>query len=598
MNPPHRPSDTFPSEPNAGLSEAPTAAAPQQRGLAGWLLAARRPEVSLRVLLAATMLTCAIFLANAFVVPGSAYAIQDDARQFLAWTARLTDIPALKGDLIADYWHSVTPRALRAFYGVLAMAGIPPLVLARLIPVALLLASAFFAFRAAMVLTRERALAALVVAATVMALLVHEDSIFTSTARAFSPPLFLMFLDGLLRDKRWQVVLALGILAAVYPTTALVGLTMLGFATLRLRQWPPFDTNPRALATVVIATLAVAAPILTLPGEVQRWEPVITIADALTMPNLGTPGGRSSIVPLEGTYPFLCSARVGILPEIVPCWATRWATPLNALLLLPLLILGVGAARRAWRGEPRSPDIIYFWAVIAGAMWWAVATIFAFKLHLPARYPQRVLSILEWMAIGQMIGMWLDQRFASEGASGRVRAAAVTLMALFAVSFATPTPGIRRPLEPQAMEWLRASPATLQVGGLSSDLDFVPAITGRATHVTVEHAIPYHLTYFREIDRRLVATVEAFTTPDAAMLAGFVEAEGLDVLLVDRAFIESGDFPDDYAGVVPAAVAEGEARLAAAPSALQRKAKACAIIEGEAVWLLDAKCLAARAPAA
>jgi hypothetical protein len=568
------------------------------RGLAGWLLAARQPEVALRILLAATLLTCAVFLANAFLMPGSVYAIQDDARQFLAWTARLTDIPALKGDLIADYWHSVTPRTLRAFYGVLAMAGIPPLILARLIPVALLLISALFAYRAALVLTRGRALAALVVAATVMALLVHEDSIFTSTARAFSPPLFLMFADGLLREKRWQVVIALGILAAIYPTTALVGLTMFGLASLRLRQWPPFDNRPRAVMSVVIAALAVAAPILTLPGEVQRWEPVITISDALTMPNLGTPGGRSSIVPIDGAYPWLCSARVGILPEIIPCWASRWATIFNAALLVPLLVLGVGAARRTWRGEPRSPDLIYLWAVIAGTAWWAVATLFAFKLHLPSRYPQRVLSILEWMAIGQMIGLWLDQRFAQEGASIRVRAAAITLMALFAVSFATPTPGIRRPMEPQVMDWLRAAPSTLKVGGLSSDLDFVPAVTGRSTHVTIEHAIPYHLTYFREIDRRLVATVEALTTPDAGMLTEFIEAEALDVLLVDRAFIESGDVPDYYAGVVPAAVIAGETMLERGVSALQRAAEPCAIIEGEAVWLIDAKCLAAGTPAA
>lgn len=595
MNLPHRPSDAVPSYPDpAGIIAAPV----PSRGLARWLAVVSRPDAALRVLLIATLLTCAIFLANAFLMPGSAFAIQDDARQFLAWTARLTDIPALKGDLIADYWHSVTPRALRAFYGVLAMAGVPALVVARLIPPALLLISAFFAFRAAMVLTGGRALAALVTAATVMALLVHEDSIFTATARAFSPPLFLMFADGLLREKRWQVVLSLAVLAAVYPTTALVGLTMLGFATLRARQWPPFDTRPKALIMVVAATLAVAAPILTLPGEVKRWEPVITIADALAMPNLGTPGGRSSIVPLEGTLPWLCSARVGILPEIFPCWGSRWATLFNAALLVPLLVLGAGAARRAWAGGARDPNMIYLWALIAGVMWWGVATIFAFKLHLPARYPQRVLSILEWMAIGQMIGLWLDRRFVSEGASGKVRAAALALMALFAVSFVTPTPGMRRPQEPQVMEWLKASPAALKVGGLSSDLDFVPAITGRSTHVTVEHAIPYHLTYFREIDRRLVATIDAFTAPDQAALAAFINAEAIDVLLVDRAFIENGDIGDDYAGVVPAAVAQGEASLAVSSSALQRAGQACAIIQGDAVWLIDAKCLAAAPPAA
>ena len=99
-----------------------------------------------------------------------------------------------------------------------------------------------------------------------------------------------------------------------------------------------------------------------------------------------------------------------------------------------------------------------------------------------------------------------------------------------------------------------APPADWRVGGLSADLDFVPAITGRRTHVTIEHAIPYHLTYFNEINRRLKATLRAVTTPDASALAGFVRAERLDVLLVDRAFLETGRIPPDYAGVIARAI--------------------------------------------
>lgn len=559
-------------------------------------------RLGLKLVMAASALTCLVFLANAFLLEGAAYAIQDDARQFLAWTVRLADPAALKGDLIADYWQSVTPRALRAIYGGFALIGISPLVLSRLIPVALLMVSALATWRIALQLMGGRALAALVTTGLTMALLVHEDSIFSATARAFSPPLFLLFVDGLLRQRRWQMVASLGVLAAIYPTTALVGLTMLGLSHLR-RRWPlPFDMSPRTLVTLAVATLAVGAPIALLPGEVARWEPVISIADALTMPNLGTPGGRSSIVPIAGAYPWLCSARVGILPEIFPCWASRWASVFNLLLLAPLLFLGIRAAVREWQGQPRSGEIIYLWATLAGVAWWGVATIFAFKLHLPARYPQRVLSILEFMAIGQIIGLWLDQRLrTSIGAgtgAGWVRWVLPGLLALFAVSFATPTPGMRRPADPGAMDWLMAAPADIRVGGLTEDLDFVPAVTGRATHVTIEHAIPYHLTYFNEVDRRLKASIAAATTGDAAALAQFVRGERLDVLLVDRAFLETGTMPADYAGVIAADVALGEAALARAPSALQRLAAVCALYRGPRVWVIDAKCLAEPAPPA
>lgn len=566
--------------------------------LAARLMAPGGARLGLQLVIAATALTCAVFLVNAFVLDGAAYAIQDDARQFLAWTARLADPAALPGNLIADYWQSVTPRALRAIYGGFAGIGVSPLVAARLIPVALLVISALATWRISLTLTGGRALAALVTTGLTMALLVHEDSIFSATARAFSPPLFLLFLDGLLRERRWQMVASLGVLAAIYPTTALVGLTMLGLSALR-RRWPlPLDLTPRTLVTLAAATLAVGAPIAFLPGEVARWEPVISIADALTMPNLGTPGGRSSIVPIAGAYPWLCSARVGLLPEIFPCWATRWASIFNLLLLAPLLFLGIRACLREARGEQRKGEIIYLWAAIAGIAWWGVATIFAFKLHLPARYPQRVLSILEFMAIGQIIGIWLDQRLRTASGAALPRWVLGGLLALLAVSFVTPTPGMRRPADPGAFDWLMAAPAGLQVGGLTAELDFVPAVTGRATHVTIEHAIPYHLTYFNEINRRLKATIAAVTTPEAATLAHFVRDERLDVLLVDRAFLETGAVPADYDGVVLAAVEEGEAALAREPSALQRSARSCALYRGPQVWVIDAKCLAEPAPPA
>jgi hypothetical protein len=348
-----------------------------------------------------------------------------------------------------------------------------------------------------------------------------------------------------------------------------------------------------SILLVGVATLAVAIPVLALPGQTERWEPVLTVEQAVAMPNLGTAGGRSSIVSADGSVGWLCSARMGVLPEIVPCWATRWAVLPNALFLVPLLVLAWRAARAPPAGEAWPGDLIYLWALVAGVAWWAVATLFAFKLHLPARYPQRVLSILEWLAIGQMLGNWLSARLGTKSASTGPKVAAGTLGLLLLISFATPTPGIRRPSDPDALRAIAALPPDAVVAGLSADLDFVPALAGRSTLATVEHAIPYHWGYFGEIDRRLRATVAAAATPNPEDLAAFIRRERVSAFVIDQAALEQGQVPVSYAGVVHAAVQQANAELRRQPSALQRLAPACTLHRGK-VLVLDGPCLAGR----
>jgi hypothetical protein len=186
---------------------------------------------------------------------------------------------------------------------------------------------------------------------------------------------------------------ALFLLGLLYPTTALVGLTMMGLSRI---GWRPFriDLSARSWLLGALGVAAVGLAIVPFAGSTSAWEPTLNLEQALAMPNLGTAEGRSTVVGLTGSVDYLCSARMGLLPEIVPCWSTRIAVLPNLLLMVPMLLLAFRAVRGTRYQPGEEPgDLIHAWALIAAIAWWTVAIAVAFQLHLPSRYTQRTLSI-------------------------------------------------------------------------------------------------------------------------------------------------------------------------------------------------------------
>jgi hypothetical protein len=545
------------------------------------------------LLLALTGVACLIYLYNALFEFGTLtfapYTIQDDARQFLAWMARFEAPEAMTGNLLADYWQSVCPFLYRALFATAAWLGIPPTLFARLLPVLLLILSAWLSWRIALRLTKRPA-AAFVAAAFLVSYLLHEDSIYSATPRAFSAPLFLVFLDGLQRDRGLLMIPALFLLGLLYPTTALVGLTMLGLSRI---AWRPFrvDFSRRSWLLGGLAGGAVLLAILPFAASGNAWGPTLGVEEALAMPNLGTPQGRSTIVGLSGDVDYLCSARMGMLPEIVPCWSTRLAVIPNALLMVPMLLLAWRALRRSsFRPGEEPGDFLHVWVLAAAIAWWLVAIAVAFNLHLPSRYTQRSISILEFLAIGQMLGAAMHRRL-----DGRRRTTATAVLtgvvSLFLLaSFVTPTPGLSQPSDRLAVERIAAMPADTVIGGVSDQLDYLPALTGRATLATIEHAIPYHTGYFRPLQERLEASLAAVSTTDPRLLAAYVRRYDVDVIAVDRALFEYRELPARWATVVPDAVRAAQERLGQGLSLVQLRAAGCTIHNG-ALVLLDAHCL-------
>lgn len=538
-----------------------------------------------RLLLALSGLAAVVFLLMAFVQPGTlhydGWVIQDDARQFLAWTPRLGDPALLRGDLIADYWHSVSPPFYRLLFALPAAIGVAPLMTARLLPPILLVVTALTVWPVAMRLAKGRPPVAFLGAALVMALVVHEDSVWSATPRAVTVPLIFLFFDGLLAARWPRALTGLTLLALVYPAPALVCLGMLALSCVRTGPRLAIDLSPRAILLVAAGLVLTAVATLPLKDDTTRWRPIATLAQAEAMPSMALHSGRSSIVQANGRIGWICSPRMGFLPEIASCSRAQVSVDglLDLLLFLPLPLLAWAALRSR---EPDDPRRLYLLALLSAAALWALAAAVAFRLHLPGRYSQRVLGPLELLAVGTLLGEGLLRLRSVPLRRGAIGLIGTVLLA----SFLTPVPKLKRPRDRAGIEAIARLPAGTLIAGVAIDLNMVPAATGRAVLATTEHAIPYELGYYAPFHARLLGTVRAVEAQDPRSLAAILARYRVDVLAVDTRFLATGRLPRAYRETVPEAPP-----TAPGPLALARAPARCAPYRGPAMTLFDAACL-------
>lgn len=536
-----------------------------------------------RWFVAAMLMMLALHVIDIFVRPSLAgvgdLVIQDDARQFLSWMPRLVDPNALHGDWLADFWAAMSPAAYQAIYRAGAALGIVPTDMARLVSVTLLGVSGAGAWRLGRAMCPDPRVA-FVAAAFVMAYLSKEDSIFSATPRGVAVPIILFFLEALVRQRWVALAVSAAALTLVYPAPAITLFTMLGLSRLSLKVFPPFAGGWSDMVKLSAIGILIVGIALLFREQTEAWGPVLTLDEARRMPALMTPLARSTIVNAEGRIDYLCSMRTGFLPEMVRCGHVPFAWAANLLLLMPLLWLG-------WRGlRSGGRQRVYALTVVAAALWFVAAWLVAFRLHLPSRYSQRVLSLLEWLALGQLIGGWLTRR--PEYRHARV-AAGFTALCL-AAAFATPLARLQRPSDRSVIDQARAMPAGVRIGGVSEDLTFLPALAGRAITGSTEHAVPWETGYYRRIARGLADDLRIVSTGDAAELKEALTRSQADYLLVSDAVLLRGEIPESYRRTLPVEAEAASARLAERPPVLARLAARCRQAESR---YIDVRCLLA-----
>lgn len=521
----------------------------------------RRADPRLLLFGGLILLTLARYGMAAFA--GPAWSIADDARQFLSWTARIADPAAMPGNLLADYWQQTAPPLYRGLlYGADGL-GIGPVPLSRLLAFPLIILCAGLAWRFSRCFTADPA-RRFFAALCIMAAIIHNDSIFSGTPRAFASPLILMTLLGMATRRHGLSLLGLLLLSMVYPAPAI---TCLGIFALHLLgwRWPlRLDLSWRPVALLGGTAIAVLGAGLFFKAGLGDWGPTLRLPEARQVFSLATFGGRSSIVGPDGTIAWLCSPRIGFLPAIVNCQGTRDPRLLvNALLILaPMIGLWAAYIARRRRGLPAQDDRttgtdtawrLFPYSLVAALACYIFAALMAFAFHLPARYSQPVLLIMGSCALGLWLGglwSWQARRLARSSTAARL-AMVVAALAIAIALFATPKMRLTHPRHPDLVALIASTPPATRIAGIADDLAGVPALTGRAILASTEHDIPYHRRYHRENQAGLRASVAMGDLRDPARVAAYVRRYGIGLLVFDRRFLDTGILPDSYRATMP-----------------------------------------------
>ena len=513
-------------------------------------------SIGVPLLAGMTLITLLVYATQAFLL--HPWSIADDARQFLAWTSRLYDPASRSGDVLADYWQQTAPPLYRALLHMAAALGIAPIMFAKLLAFPLVAITTVLAWKLSACFTEEgrcRLMAALFV----MAAIIHNDSIFSGTPRAFASPLILLTLIGLPTRRYSLTIAGLLLLSVVYPAPAI---TCLGIFSLWAVGWRfplGFSLSSKSVALIGAAAVLVLGSASLFKVGMGDWGPVLTLGEAHGMPSLMTVEGRSSIVGQSGDIAWLCSPRIGYFPAIINCQGNGDPRLLVNFLLsaVPMLVLWVRVrhGRGADRGATESDHayVLFPYALLATAICYLLAALVAFTFHLPGRYSQPILLIMGSLASGLWAGRaW--NRLLERQMFGTPFARFVLMLFAMAAAvgiFATPKTRVVHPEHTDLLALVASTPPATRVAGISDDLSFIPALTGRTVLATPEHDIPYHKRYHRESQAGLEASLQMGRFDDLQSVRSYVRRYRIDMLVFDRHFLAQGELPQSYKAVLP-----------------------------------------------
>jgi len=533
--------------------------------------------------------------------------IQDDARQHVVWALRFLDPALFPNDPIADYFRTLAPAGYASVYRAAAALGLDPVLLSKLLPVALGLILAGFGFALGSRLAGAPA-AGFLVSWTLSENAWLMDNVASATPRAFLYPLFAAFLFYLLKRSGWGVVVTVLLLGLTYPQMALTAGGLAGLSLFTFHRGLPRLSGDHGNARV--ATFGVAAAIVVLaPYAMQGaiYGPTISPAAARGLAEFWV-GERAAFFDPDPWRYWSCGERSGLLP-LEWCqmrdrgWAGIPATlaPLAFLVLilaLPIMLHARAAgpvAARIGSGITILPRLL-----LVSVALYAAAHVVLFQLHLPNRYSQHSIRFAFDIAFGLCLYLlvlkalyWARGRDWGTRAAGRV-VVVLTVALVVAMPVVSAQVGERLYVtggHPALYAHLAAAPKNTVVATLEDEGDNLPAFARRSVLFAREFAIPYQTGYYTAFRERGRRTAEAQYAADPAVLARFLDDFGIDYWLVDEgAFDRPQIVAAWWARQFPTAY---QAALSGKTGALATLAPLCVALRDPPLVLLDAKCLRA-----
>lgn len=539
-----------------------------------------------------------LVLQDAFRTP---YTVQDDARQHVFWMRRFLDPTLFPNDLIADYFESVAPWGYTQLYRLLAIAGLDPLVVNKLLPPVLGLTATAYGFGVTLQLFPVP-FAGFLAAVMLNQVFWSHDDITSGTPRAFMVPLFLAFLYYLLRRNLWGVVAAIALEGLFYPQYVFV---FAGIVLLQLVSWEAvaaggrrFQVSTKRSDLVFCGTGLLIAVVVLLPYALSNnpYGPVLTVAEAKTIPEFFTEG-RGRFFLADPWLFWLSGNRSGVFPTFKP--------PLMGMAIaLPWL----------WRYPARFPLVqqtrnlgllLRIVAVAFGLFFAAHALLF--RLHLPSRYTGYTLRFvlvfaaaialtvlldagLRWLAVagsGRSTPHWLRQF--TVGGLAAIVAAALLLYPRYIGDF--PADEYRDGRSPLLYEFFAQQPKDILIASLLDEADFLPTFSNRSILFGREYAIPYHKAYGAAIRQRANDLIRAQYTTNPADLDRFLQTYRVDFWLISRNAFRPAALKGLNLRQYPNAVAAAQAQLQQGTPVLATVINQCTDFQAGALLVLNADCI-------
>ena len=538
-----------------------------------------------------------IWLKAAFADP---YSVQSDASMYVFWMQRFVDPTLLPHDLNVAYHESISPIGYTVLFKSIANLGLSPMLLNKLLPIALTLATTVYCFRFCLQLLPVPAVA------FVSTLLFNQhlwltDDVNSATPRSFVYPFFFAFLYYLSRGAEARAIVAIGFVGLFYPPMMFVGV---GVLAVRLVSWAKgrlWLSQRRDDYLLLVAGVAVAGVILLPYGLLGHAEfgALVSVAQARAMPEFQAPLGRISFFNdrdpwnfwFDGIHsglglslnPLITS--VGLLLPVLWCYPRRF--PLvpqcrPAIALLPqMLISAIG----------------FFLA----------AHVLLFHLFLPSRYTMHTLRIVVAIAGGLALCLVIDaavrlQKTRWQGKSRSIAGVFAVLVAIPLVFYPQlfwakhfTKAGLVIGAQPALYDFLRQQPKESLIATLSGEADHLSVFAQRSVLVSSKYAIPYHPLYYNQIRQRAINLLHAQYSPDAAAVRGFVEHYGIDFWLVDRTAFTLAYLEGRWLKLFEPANSEARAQLETVTAPIVAQAmERCKVFESSDLVVLQAACISKR----
>ena len=527
----------------------------------------------------------------------STYVVQDDARVYVSWMQRFLEPDLLTGDLLTDYFQSVTPAGYTALYRLIAGVGIDPLLLSKFLPVCLRLLTTGYCFALCIQIFPVPA-AGFITTLLLNQSLSMRDDLASSTPRAFIFLLFIAFLYYLLRRSLLPCLGAIALAGLFYPPLLFI---LSGVLIVRLWRWGvKLPRLSKRLDYAFCATGLGLSLLLMLPYALSssKFGPVIAGVEARVLPEFSQTGRIPFFDDNSPLWFWFFGLHSGLLPNVLE-------HPLSLLgLLLPILLRypdRFPLVKQVGNNIIILPQI----ALVSLGMFCAAHALL-YKLFAPSRYSRYTLKFVLIFAAGialivilDAVFRWIKQQaqflawrqFLGLGLSVLLG----TVLLIFPHLLKTfPNSNYLVGKAPALYEFFQKQPKDILIASLSPEVDNLPTFSRRAILVGWEYAVPYHVSYEDQIRQRATALIRAQYTQNLAEVQNFIQTYGVDFFLLERTaftpeYVTTNDWFRQWQPLAKDILAMLEQGTT---PALVGTLKRCSVFETEDLIVLQAKCVA------